>query len=391
MLEKYYSSLIDIAMNAKCYMIICKHYIEMNQKYNNVKARYGNANGISFLIAKLIPDISVFVYESINFINSIEDNTIKKAIKEAIPNRYQEDYFNDLKLIRNNIHLYNTYGSYKDKADNIIDSKLDEFKLKNHDLFYLLRNDISLIYKIINNSGLFLGTDYFYNHYLYEVDGSSWTPEQIIKYSSTTSSILFLISTKVADIKVPMIKFKNVELHIEFFDYKSEKLFKNIDIDYTTAFRLILILTELSYISILVDDILESGNLHDANIMWVLFLGKYVATKYDESLDSIENMLKYSKDKAYLQKLFNSNNFKISSLYSRKFGRDLRNMLHFGLKDINKQEYYDISKFDLTKLYLFRTNTDNIEQFISKYLLMRDDMKIIESRIRDVFKIKKLF
>lgn len=75
----------------------------------------------------------------------------------------------------------------------------------------------------------------------------------------------------------------------------------------------------------------------------------------------------------------------------RKFGHDLRNMLHFELFDIKKQEYDDISKLELTKLYLLKTNTDNIEEFITKYSLMRNDMKIIESKIRDALKLEKSF
>ena len=178
-------------------------------------------------------------------------------------------------------------------------------------------------------------------------------------------------------------------MHIELFDYKSEELFENLDIDTLQHLRLILILTELSHISILVDDILISENLHTININWILFLGKYVATKYDEALDSIENLLKYSSDKVFLQKLFNNNDTKSSDL--RKFGHDLRNMLHFGLLDIKKQEYDGISKLELTELYLSKTNTDNVEEFITNYSLMRNDMKIIENKIRDALKVEKSF
>lgn len=387
MLKKYYSSLNDIAMNAKCYMSIITTYTGINQKSNDVKARYGDKNGNSFLVIKLIADLSVFVYESINFINSIEDNPLKKAIR----NLYQEPYYNDLKLIRNNIHLYNPYGSSKDKTDNIINSQLEDFKMKDHDWLYPWRNDTSLIYKITDNNGLILGSDYFYRYYLYEANGTSWTDEQILKYSNTTFNIVSFLSTNVADIKVPMINLKNLDMHIEFFDNKSGELFKNLDVDYNIAYRFILILTELSYISILVDDILDTRNLHSVNIKWILFLGKYVATKYDEALDSIENLLKHSKDNIYLQKLFIKNNTNISSTNSRKFGHDLRNMLHFGLLDIKKQEYDDISKLRLTGLYLLKTRTDNIEEFIIKYLLMRNEMKIIESKIRDVLKLEISF
>lgn len=382
---KYYSSLKDIAMNAKCYAYIRETYLNIVQKSDGVKAKYGDENGNSFLLTKYITDVSVFIYESITFINSVEDSALKKELKKL----YDESYFNDLKLIRNNIHLYNPYGSSKEKADNIIDNQLEEFNMKEKDWLYSLRNDISLIYKITNNKGLILGSNYDYMHHVFEANGLDWTGEEIEKYANTSTKILNVLSTKVSKIKVPTITVKNMDMHIEFFDYKSENLFENLDIDYTTTSRLILVLTELSYISILVDDILNTENLHTININWMLFLGKYVATKYDEVLDSIENLLKYSNDKIFLQKLFNNNNTKSSDL--RKFGHDLRNMLHFGLLDIKKQEYDGISKLELTELYLSKTNTDNIEEFITKYSLMRNDMKIIESKIRDALKVEKSF
>ncbi|MCB2296047.1 hypothetical protein LGK95_21595 [Clostridium algoriphilum] len=382
---KYYSSLKDIAMNAKCYAYIEETYIDIWKKSDGVKAKYGDTNGNSFLVTKFITDISIFIYESITFINSIEDSPLKKELKKL----YDESYYNNLKSIRNNIHLYNTYGSYKDKADNIINNQLKEFNMEEKDWLYPFRNDTSLIYKITNNKGLILGTDYLYKHYIFEVNGLEWTEEETKNYASTSAKILTVLSTKVAKIKVPIISIKNRDMHIEFFDYKSEELFKNIDIEHSTTLRLILILTELSYISILVDDILNTENLHTININWMLFLGKYVATKYDEALDSIENSLKYSNDKIFLRKLFNNNNNK--SLDLRKFGQNLRNMLHFGLLDIKKQEYDGISKLELTELYLSKTNTDNVEEFITKYSLMRNDMKIIESKIRDALKVEKSF
>lgn len=98
--------------------------------------------------------------------------------------------------------------------------------MKEHDSLYTLRNDTSLIYKIANNKGLILGTDYFYKHYLHEANGLSWTEEQIEKYATTTSIILSFLSTNVANIKLPIINLKNIDMHIEFFDYKSEILFK---------------------------------------------------------------------------------------------------------------------------------------------------------------------
>ena len=161
---KYYSSLKDIAMNAKCYAYIRETYLNIVQKSDGVKAKYGDENGNSFLLTKYITDVSVFIYESITFINSVEDSALKKELKKL----YDESYFNDLKLIRNNIHLYNPYGSSKEKADNIIDNQLEEFNMKEKDWLYSLRNDISLIYKITNNKGLILGSNYDYMHHVFE-------------------------------------------------------------------------------------------------------------------------------------------------------------------------------------------------------------------------------
>lgn len=52
MLKKNYSSLNDIAMNAKCFADIRKTYIDICLKSNGVKAKYGAKNGNSFLVTK---------------------------------------------------------------------------------------------------------------------------------------------------------------------------------------------------------------------------------------------------------------------------------------------------------------------------------------------------
>jgi hypothetical protein len=384
MLKENSNLLNDIIMNAKCYMNISQNCIKLCQQDN--KIIYGNENGNLFLILKLVSDMSVFVYEAINFLNFTQLNKFKNKIQTI----YGEEYLQNLKLIRNNIHLYNTYGSYKNKADHIISDRLDEFKMKDHnDPLYSLRSDIALIYKIVENKGVFLGTNYFYDHYVYEVNGLNWSGYQIMQYASNTSSIIKFLSNKISNIDVPEIDFKYNNLHMEFFDYKSEELFNNINISYTTAFRLILILTELSYIFILIDDVLQIKDFHKVDTLWAFFLGKYIATKYDEALDSIENMLKYSKNKDCLKEILNNDNSKDTNSHIRKFAHDLRNMIHFGIQDINKKNY--IQNLSLLELYLIKTNTDDIEEFIGNCSLMINSMKNLENNIRNIFNLDKSF
>ncbi|WP_039657574.1 hypothetical protein [Clostridium tyrobutyricum] len=378
MLKEYSSLLQDITMNAKCYVNICENCIKINQQDN--KVIYGEANGNSFLIFALLVDMSMFVYESLNFKEL-------SSFKNRIQNSYGRKYFESLKLIRNNVHLYNKYGSYKRKADYIIDTKLNEFKMKDHDFLYQLRNDIALMYKISINKKIFLGTNYFYDHYVYEANDLSWDGNEIIKYASNTYSILSLLANRSSNVNVTKINLRNKGIHIEFFDYKSENLFKNLEVSYITAFRLILVLSELSYISILIGDVLQIRDFHNTDISWILFLGKYTAIKYDESLDSIENMIKYSKDKDVLKEILDSNSKK-DYKDIRKFGQNLRNMIHFGIRDSDKNKYN--LNLSLVQLYLLETNTNNMEDFINKFLLMKNNMENIENKIRSIFNLNTI-
>ena len=61
--------------------------------------------------------------------------------------------------------------------------------MKEKDWLYPLRNDTSLIYKITNNKGLILGTDYLYKHCIFEANGLKWTEEETNEYE-TSSRIL---------------------------------------------------------------------------------------------------------------------------------------------------------------------------------------------------------
>lgn len=79
MLKEYSNLLQDITMNAKCYINISQNCIKLCQ--NDTKVIYGDQNGNSFLILKLVPDISVYVYEAINFLSLTKLRTFKHKIQ----------------------------------------------------------------------------------------------------------------------------------------------------------------------------------------------------------------------------------------------------------------------------------------------------------------------
>lgn len=86
MLKENSSLLNDIIMNAKCYMNISQNCIKIYQQ--DTKVIHGNENGNLFLILKLVSDMSVFVYEAINFLNF----TQLKKFKDKIQTIYGEEY-----------------------------------------------------------------------------------------------------------------------------------------------------------------------------------------------------------------------------------------------------------------------------------------------------------
>lgn len=112
----------------------------------------------------------------------------------------EQSFYTDLEVMRNNIHTYFKDGGFAKKANTIIADKLKEYKLNKPDIFYTLRNDISLVFYIEKNFRYLIGCDYFIYHCNYESENKKWSGTDYQNYSEFLSSNIKAIASTVDEI-----------------------------------------------------------------------------------------------------------------------------------------------------------------------------------------------
>lgn len=110
----------DIQLNAECFLQIIKLFLSYSKNNQNINEKTYDANGFStFVGGNLVFDCTVFVHEVINFLKVYDSN-----VYQVVVNCYGLDALNEIKTVRNNMHLFNKNGSYKNKAEKIVYSQL---------------------------------------------------------------------------------------------------------------------------------------------------------------------------------------------------------------------------------------------------------------------------
>lgn len=282
-----------------CHYNILKAIIELSQT-NKSHPIYGIENGLdSFISIGYQLDGSVFLFETIKLLNFLAGETLEEFVKQP--------YYSDLKSIRNNIHTYFKNGGYAKKADNIIDEKQKDYKLDRDDFFYLLRNDISLVFQIKNQCRYLLGADYFVFHCIFESEQrKKWEGVDFRDYAEFLSANISSIFRTIDETpyKLTQLSLNNTLPNVELFDYKSHDLLNGCKVSQPIAFRLMLIQYQISYILLFVEEVLNYKSIQNDDL-WTMFFYKLIAIKYDESFDNLQSILKYSSDtdKRYIKKL----------------------------------------------------------------------------------------
>ena len=285
------------------------------------KPKYGCVNGLNtFISFGHFLDESIFLYESLKHFSilSLDD---KKAFTE-LPR------YSDLKVVRNNIHTYFKKGSFDKKASRIIEEKLKEYKLDKPDLLYLLRNDISLVFQIKNNARFLIGSDYFIYHCIDESVNKTWTGLDYKEYAAFISSSIKGIASSIDKTQYCLSDLILLEKmpSIELFDFKSSDLFVSSAVSQVSTFRLLLMLYQISYALILVEEIFDINRINEDDL-WSCFFIKLVAIKYDESFDNLQKQ----SSNPILSKIYN--NEKISQ-------QDLQELEKVVFKDLGSKEDY---------------------------------------------------
>lgn len=163
-----------------CYFELIKQFINI-YSIKKKPVIYGNKEGLcAYLSIGLQLDLSVFLYESIKHMNMIFPKEFDAFISAP--------EFKNLEKVRNNVHTFFKKGNFAKKAEEIIENNLVEYKLKKHDIFFILRNDISLAFEILNHKRQLVGSDYFVQHCLFECNGEQWSGKDYMNYANYLSA-----------------------------------------------------------------------------------------------------------------------------------------------------------------------------------------------------------
>ena len=369
----------------KCYFKLIEQIITVF----NLEERpiiYGNEYGLNaYLSCGLQLDLSVLIYESAKHTHLISPQGISDFIST--------EEFKILEKVRNNVHTFFKKGGFASKSDEIIDSNLEKYRLKEYDVFYSLRNDISLVFEILGHKRQLIGSDYFIQHCLFECNGQKWKGNDYINFSAYLSSSVKRFADTVDETayRLHPLSLNKEQPRIELFDYKSADLFAGSKLSNAISFRLMLILFQISYGTILVEEVL-SHESYACDNLWICFFTKLLAIKYDESIDNMSSLLKYAseEDKSILTTNLLSFNFDINNLAAREFARSLRNTIHYqSIKFDPSLLTEKTTRSYILAIYLSNTAVKTIDEFKGYAQKMFSEMKTLQAVIRKIMGVDK--
>lgn len=375
------NSLGLLTMDAKCYRELCVHLLKVNESMPQYTLKGVSTGYSSFMFPLFTLDMSIVVHAGLQILARAT------PIAEILVD-FPYDYYERLKLIRNNMHLYNKYGTYKTKAQRIIANQQKEYRTDIRDDLYKYRNDISLAYKVDGEKEHLLGSELTIHH-IYDTEKFSWEGNDFLQYSQNTATLINTLSnnTFVSLPEISLDVFANRTIHVELFDQKIDVIFSKFSSEKTIPFRLLLILSQISYSNTFYDQCINEQFL-PKHPEWFIFFLKWFAIHYDEAFDSIENMTRYSKygDKENITNILNEfTNFANHSKY-RTIAQKFRNTVHYSGN--NSRLYLDDKgsfEINFFKLYAEKTNILTWVELEDSFVGIRNELLILEQRLRELF------
>ena len=368
-----------------CHFELIKQFLKVFSS-DKTPPVYGVEAGLdSFLSMGIQLDSAVYLYESIKHMNVIVPQECKEIMSTS--------EFKTLEIVRNNVHTYFKKGNFALKANQIIDKNLNEYKLKEHDIFFALRNDISLAFQIIDNTRQLVGCDYFIQHCLFESDNKQWIGEDYRNFAAYLSSHIKAFAETVDETayRLDPLSIKSNISPIELFDYKSADLFAGSQLSDTTAFRFMLMIFQISYGIFFVEEVLSHESYKDDDL-WACFLSKLLAIKYDESIDNLTSLLQYATTEDKRKILSELGDFDISNLSARGFARDLRNTIHYQELQFDlKLQSGTTTRDHIVAIYLSNCGVQSIKEFREKARIMFEEMKKLQTIIRKIMGVDKTY
>ena len=382
--KQYANGFRLMRFEAACYFELTKHIVSI-LKQNEEKPCYGCQNGRNtFIVLGYQLDAAVFVYEYVKH--------VALCYPEAASDFLQLPEYTNLEKVRNNIHTYFKKGNYANKSETIVNHKLAKYKMDEPDFLYSLRNDLSLVFQISGHSRELIGSDYFIGHCIFETN-REWTGEDYKEFGQFLASTIKSLGASVAEteFRLNSLSIPSSMPQIELFDYKSPALYKDSPVSSVIAFRLLLMLYQISYGLLLIEKLITSESVADDEL-WLCFLTKILAMKYDESFDNLTSMLRYASanDVSQINAVLQKNGLSTGALRARSFARDLRNTIHYQEISLNEDLVEGNTPRELiVATYLTNAGVDTVQEFIEYKENMIAEMKTLQAVIREIMNVDK--
>ena len=326
----------------------------------------------TYLSTIFIRDLSVFLFET----TKMYGYGYNKVIDEII----DDEFYDDLKYVRNRIKLYEKRGNKK-QIENILNTMQLEYKTKPKDFLYSFRSDISMFY---HDNKRFIGNN-FYSYYVFgKITDKMKNPKILKDFSCYLShSIKRLYNIMICEenkktLGEDFIKEKtNYDLSISFIDEKIDLIIKNSSFNKVITFESFLIIQEISFIEILLIYIFDIESI--TSTIFLYFIVKQIAIKFDEIFDSIFNIINHMEDGKKLEKVLLEEKILPINLDTQNFAKNLRNHIHYIEYDWN----VNYGLIDLENIF---NNQAKVTDWKSSYLTQFGNMTNILFKLSDVLK-----
>lgn len=330
-------------------------------------------NLATYLSTIFIRDLSVFLFET----TKMYGYKSNKNIDEIIDNKF----YKDLKYIRNRIKLYKKRGNKKE-IESILNKMQTEYKTNPKDFLYSIRSDISIFY---HNNKRFIGNSFYYYYVFGKLANKLSNPDILKNFSQYISrSIRKLYDVIICEenkktLGENFIKEKNhYDLSISFIDEKIDTIIENSKFNKVITFESFLIIQEVSYIEILLVYIFDVKSINSS--LFLYFIVKQIAIKFDEIFDSIFNMINYIEEGKILEKILLEEKILPLDLKTQSFAKNLRNNIHYIQYDWNVNE-------GLIRLENIFKNQAKVTNWMKSYLTQFDNMTNILTKLSKILKV----
>jgi hypothetical protein len=337
---------------------------------------YGQVNGYgTFVSTNFMQDLSVFIYEILYCF-------FPSDIIETFEADFKGDHFlENLKKRRNAIHIKSKCASFEKRAATIVENLKADFPNSHFDL--------TLMYRLAEPESILLSSNIYYYHTTAESSDSAFSGIDENYYAQNISMLARVFSKAFPSTVNYIIPSAPCEfsdkIKIELFDYAFDSFLIKTKLSQPSAVRIMLMHSYVGFMNTLFE-IIDADKLAEIDVCWLFFLAKLYSIRYDEVMDSFDNLVEYcsDNDKQIIKNLLEFKGFDRKNQL-REFARNLRNLIHYGVPNCPPIYEKGESKVDIERVYLTSVNLDSIYDFREMYHALRFDMKMMQLRFRRLF------